>query len=146
MSLKNLKNSQESTCAESLFKQSYRPLAKVFSCKLWEISKNNFSTEHLWATASTLCRIILFAAATWTDFLIKYFIVVVCHQKQKHWHVHVTYLSKVLCFTFCCKVILKEKMTKRVVLGFLLTFKSDPNKFQGVPLTGLISFKCKRCT
>ena len=24
----------------------------VFSCEFWEISKNTFFTEHLWATAS----------------------------------------------------------------------------------------------
>ena len=28
-------------------------LAQVFSCELCEISKNNFFTEHVWATAST---------------------------------------------------------------------------------------------
>ena len=27
-------------------------LAQVFSCEFCEISKNNFFTEHLWATAS----------------------------------------------------------------------------------------------
>ena len=27
-------------------------LAQVFPCEFWEISKNAFSTEHLWATAS----------------------------------------------------------------------------------------------
>ena len=27
-------------------------LAQVFSCEFWEISKNTFFTEHLWATAS----------------------------------------------------------------------------------------------
>ena len=27
-------------------------LAEVFSCKFWEITKNIFFTEHLWATTS----------------------------------------------------------------------------------------------
>ena len=27
-------------------------LAQLFSCEFWEISKNTFFTEHLWATAS----------------------------------------------------------------------------------------------
>ena len=27
-------------------------LAQMFSCKFWEICKNSFFTEHLWATAS----------------------------------------------------------------------------------------------
>ena len=41
-------NSQESTCARVFF------LAKVFSCDFCEIFKNNFYTEHFWATASEL--------------------------------------------------------------------------------------------
>ena len=28
-------------------------MTQVFSCELWEIFKNTFSTEHLWMTAST---------------------------------------------------------------------------------------------
>ena len=28
------------------------PLAQVFSCEFWEISKNTFFTEHVWTTAS----------------------------------------------------------------------------------------------
>ena len=30
-------------------------LAQVFSCVFYEISKNIFFTEHLWATASVTC-------------------------------------------------------------------------------------------
>ena len=33
-----------------------KTLAQVFSCESWEISKNTFFTEHLWATASTNFR------------------------------------------------------------------------------------------
>ena len=29
-----------------------KTLARVFSCEFYEISKNNFFTEHLWTTAS----------------------------------------------------------------------------------------------
>ena len=29
-------------------------LAQVFSCKVWEIFKNTFFTEHLWKTALVL--------------------------------------------------------------------------------------------
>ena len=47
-------NSQENTCARvSLLKET---LAQVFSCEFCEISTNTFFTEHLWATASVLCR------------------------------------------------------------------------------------------
>ena len=48
-------NSQENTCArvsESCNFIKNETLAQVFSCKFCEISKNNFFTEHLWATAS----------------------------------------------------------------------------------------------
>ena len=31
-------------------------LAYVVSCEFCEISKNNFFTEHIWATASATCR------------------------------------------------------------------------------------------
>ena len=41
-------NSQESTC--NFIKKE--TLAQVFSCEFYEISKNIFFTEHLWATAS----------------------------------------------------------------------------------------------
>ena len=29
-------------------------VAQVFSCEFWEISKNTFSTEHVWATGSII--------------------------------------------------------------------------------------------
>ena len=55
-------NSQENTCARTSFLiklqasglQLYqkRDLAQVFYCEFWEISKNAFFTEHLWAAAS----------------------------------------------------------------------------------------------
>ena len=37
-------------------------LAQVFSCEFYEISKNIFFTEHLWATASV--RLVLFITST----------------------------------------------------------------------------------
>ena len=44
-------NSQENTCARVFFnKVTGLTLAQVFSCEFWEISKNTFFTEHLWAT------------------------------------------------------------------------------------------------
>ena len=57
-----LQNSQENTCARvsllikflaeacSFIKKKTQ--AQMFSCEFWEISKNTFFTEHLWATAS----------------------------------------------------------------------------------------------
>ena len=42
-------NSQENTCARVLFIKK-ETLAQVFSCEFDEISKNIFSTEHLWTT------------------------------------------------------------------------------------------------
>ena len=55
-------NSQENTCARVPFLINLQPeacnfikketLAQVFSCEFCEVSKNTFSTEHLWATAS----------------------------------------------------------------------------------------------
>ena len=57
-----LQNSQENTCARVSFLIKLQPdaynfikkeiLAQMFSCEFCEISKNNFFTEHLWATAS----------------------------------------------------------------------------------------------
>ena len=54
-------NSQESTCARVSFLIKLQAetcsfikketLAQVFSCEFYEISKNTFFTEHLWATA-----------------------------------------------------------------------------------------------
>ena len=62
MFLKILQNSQENTCARISFFNKVagvtsnfikkETLAQVFSCEFWEISKNIFFTEHLWATAS----------------------------------------------------------------------------------------------
>ena len=60
--LEMLQNSQENTCARvsllikflaeacSFIKKKTQ--AQMFSCEFWEISKNTFFTEHLWATAS----------------------------------------------------------------------------------------------
>ena len=62
-------NSQENTCAMAAFliklqASGLRPkallkktLAQVFSCEFREISKNNFFTEHLWATASKIINV-----------------------------------------------------------------------------------------
>ena len=33
-----------------------KTLAQAFSCEFWEISKNTFFTEHLWATASAITK------------------------------------------------------------------------------------------
>ena len=56
-----LKNSQiqwSTPVLESLFYKNTTLLkmtsAQVFSCKFWEIYKNIFFTEHLWATASAI--------------------------------------------------------------------------------------------
>ena len=62
MFLKISQNSQENTCVIVYFSIKLQAhtcnfvkketLAQVFSCEFCEISKNNFFTEHLWATAS----------------------------------------------------------------------------------------------
>ena len=33
-------------------------LAQVYSCEFWEISKNNFFTEHIWETPSGALTVI----------------------------------------------------------------------------------------
>ena len=43
-------NSQENTCARVSFFN--KVAGEVFSCDFYEISKNTFFTEHVWATAS----------------------------------------------------------------------------------------------
>ena len=48
--LKILQNSQENTCARDSFLK--KPLAQVFSCEFFKISKNTSLTEHLRTTAS----------------------------------------------------------------------------------------------
>ena len=63
--LEILQNSQENTCARDSILIKCRPqacnfikintLAQVVSCEFCEISKNSFSTEHVWATASLHC-------------------------------------------------------------------------------------------
>ena len=68
--LKTLKNLQENTCARGSFLIKCRPkgysfikketLGQDFSCEFGEISKNNFSTEHLLATASGLGKMGMF--------------------------------------------------------------------------------------
>ena len=60
--LKILQNSLESICVRVSFLINLQAkacnfikketLAQVFSCEYCEISKNNFLTEHVWATAS----------------------------------------------------------------------------------------------
>ena len=62
MVLEISQNSQENTCARvSLLIKlqasacnfiKKETLTQVFSCEFYEISKNAFFTEHLWATAS----------------------------------------------------------------------------------------------
>ena len=52
-----LQNSQENICARASFLIKLqtllkKTLAQVFSCEFCKISKNNFFTEHVWATAS----------------------------------------------------------------------------------------------
>ena len=50
-------NPQENTCASVSFliKLLVLGVAQVISCGFRKISKNNFSTEHLWTTASMSC-------------------------------------------------------------------------------------------
>ena len=50
-------NSQENTCASVSFliKLLALGVTQVISCGFRKISKNNFSTEHLWTTASMSC-------------------------------------------------------------------------------------------
>ena len=63
------KNSPENTCARVSISIKFQawgpeackfinkePLAQVFSCEFWEISKNTFFIEHLWTTASVGCK------------------------------------------------------------------------------------------
>ena len=55
--LEIFQNSQENNCARVSFLIKLQVakkenLAQVFSCEFYEISKSNFFTEHLWATAS----------------------------------------------------------------------------------------------
>ena len=61
--LKNFAKFAKTTCARVSFLTKLQvwpatllkeTLAQVFSCEFYEISKNTFSTEHLWATASVL--------------------------------------------------------------------------------------------
>ena len=58
MLLEISQNSQENTCTRVSFLiklQAFikkEALAQVLSCEFCEISKNTFSTEHLWTTAS----------------------------------------------------------------------------------------------
>ena len=47
--LKILENSQENTCTEVFFYQSYR--SQVFSCEFWEIFKNTYFVKHWWTDA-----------------------------------------------------------------------------------------------
>ena len=51
-------NSQENTCAFNKV-SGQRDSGTVFSCELCEISKNTFSTEHVWRSTMT---------KTWLDF------------------------------------------------------------------------------
>ena len=39
-------------------------MAQVFSCDFWEISKNIFFTEHLWATASKYWKVLTLLRST----------------------------------------------------------------------------------
>ena len=70
-------NSQENTCTSVSFliklqAISLRPptllkkrLWQVFSCEFCEISKNIFSTEHLWTTASVVTLPIQYPTNLW---------------------------------------------------------------------------------
>ena len=52
MFLEISQNSQENTCARGVFlTQAFSP-TQVFSCEIYEISKNTFYTEHLQKAAS----------------------------------------------------------------------------------------------
>ena len=52
MFLEISQNSQENTCASVCNFIKKEILVQVFSCEFYEICKNTFFTEHLWATAS----------------------------------------------------------------------------------------------
>ena len=57
MFLQISQNSQENTCASVSFLTKLLALGMTeeISCEFREISKNTFSTEHLWTTASVSC-------------------------------------------------------------------------------------------